>query len=92
MTRLASAAGGAGVITATVVVVMAMALTAVTAVAAAVAAAAEENDDQNNEPQAGRVVGSVVKAHGRHLTLCDILCGGTGLVGLAHWKNLSGRE
>ena len=67
-------------------------MAAVIAVAVVIAAAAEQNDENENDPEAGVIAVSVVKAHGRHLTLCDILCGGTGYVGLTLWKNLTGQE
>ena len=67
-------------------------MTAAVTVAVVVAAAAEQNDENENDPEAGVIVVPVVKAHDRHLTLCDILCGGTGCVGLTLRKNLTGQE
>ena len=67
-------------------------MTAAVTVAVVVAAAAEQNDENENDPEAGVIAVSVVKAHGRHLTLCDILCAGTGGMGLTLWKNLIGQE
>ena len=69
-----------------------MAMTAGAAGPVGGAAAAEQNDENENEPETGIVAVSVVKAHGRHLTLCDILCAGTGEMGLTLWKNLIGQE